>query len=310
MTRLVSESPDPDAPRLSLDSLDDLWFQVTGTLCNLTCNHCFNDSGPNNRTFDMMDAAAVRGYLEESRDYAVKEYYFTGGEPFLHPEIIPVLSDALELGPATVLTNATAFTEEELDGLGRLFEHSRYSLEVRVSLDGFTPETNDALRGEGTFEQAVEGIRGLVDRGLLPIVTATRTWDPNEDPEMLEGFRETMRDVGYEHPRIKLLPSLKIGREAERDRSYHATERVTHEMMQDFESDLLLCSNARLVTDRGVWACPILVLHEEARLGDTLEEATRPVNLGFKACYTCYRYGRLCANRPAGEYASADGNEP
>ncbi len=310
MESMVSEPPDPDAPSLRLKALDDLWFQVTGTLCNLTCSHCFNSSGPNNRTFDMMEPATVRSYLEASRDHAVREYYFTGGEPFLHPDMIPILGDALELGPATVLTNATAFTEEELDGLGRLFEASRYSLEVRVSLDGFTPETNDAIRGEGTFEQAVEGIRGLVERGLLPIVTATRTWDPQEDPEVLKGFRETMHDAGYEHPRIKLLPSLKIGREAERDRSYHATERVTHEMMKDYETDLLLCSSARLVTDRGVWACPILVLHEEARMGDTLEEAMKPVSLGFEACYTCYRFGRLCANRPAGEYVSSDGNEP
>lgn len=304
MSPLVQESPEPEAPRLPLTSLDDLWFQITGTLCNLTCRHCFNNSGPANRTFDLMETKTVRRYLEASRDHAVKEYYFTGGEPFLHPDMVEILDDALQLGPATVLTNATAFTEGELDELGRLFEERRYSLEVRVSLDGFTPETNDALRGEGTFEAAVEGIRGLVERGLLPIVTATRTWDPNRDSEMLDGFRDTMHEVGYDRPRIKLLPSLKIGREAERDRAYHATERVTHEMMKDYETDLLLCSNARLVTDRGVWACPILVLHEEARLGDTLEEAARPVSLGFEACYTCYRYGQLCANRPAGEYAS------
>lgn len=309
MQQMVTESPDRSAPSLALDSLDDLWFQITGTLCNLSCNHCFNNSGPNNRTFDTMDFDTVREYLEASREFSVKEYYFTGGEPFLHPRMIDVLAEALRRGPATVLTNATAFTPEKLDGLERLFHNHRYSLEIRVSLDGFTPETNDALRGEGTFERAVEGIRELVDRGLLPIITATRTWDPGEDPDMLEGFRETMRNIGYEHPRLKLLPSLKIGREAERDRPYHATERVTHEMMKDFDTDQLLCSSARLVTDRGVWACPILVLHEEARLGDTLEDAMQPVSLGFEACYTCYRYGELCSNRPAGEYASGDGDQ-
>jgi sulfatase maturation enzyme AslB (radical SAM superfamily) len=309
---LKQEEPDPDAPAMPLDTLDDLWFQVTGTLCNLECNHCFNNSGPNNRTFDMMDPATIESYLEESRDHAVKEYYFTGGEPFLHPDMIDILDTTLDYGPATVLTNATAFTEEELDGLAELFHGSRYSLEVRVSIDGFTPETNDPIRGEGTFEEAMDGVEGLVERGLLPIITATRTWEIDEDAEILGGFRETLADIGYDTPRIKLLPSLKIGREEDRDRGYHATEKVTHEMMKDVDNEQFLCSNSRLVTDRGIWACPILVLHAEAKVGETLEEALQPISLGFDACYTCYRFGQLCSNMPSGEYStdSSDKSNP
>lgn len=308
MSSMIDEAPHPDAPRLELSALDDLWFQVTGTLCNLRCTHCFNGSAPGNDTFGKMRADTVRDFLAESVDHGVKQYYFTGGEPFLHPKLVDLVEEALALGPTTVLTNATAFTTEELDRLGDLFHRSRYSLEIRVSLDGFTPETNDAIRGEGTFERAVEGIRALVQRGLLPIVTATRTWDVQEDPEVLGEFRQTLASAGYEHPRIKLLPSLKIGRETDRDRGYHATERVTQRMMTDFDTDQLLCSNARLVTDRGVWACPILVLHEEARLGSTLEDAHQAVSLGFNACYTCYRFGELCSNMPGGEYSNPAGS--
>lgn len=256
----------------------------------------------------MMETSTIESFLEESRDYGVKEYYFTGGEPFLHPDMVDILETSLEYGPTTVLTNATAFTEEELDQLGDLFANKSYSLEVRVSLDGFTPETNDEIRGDGTFREAMNGVRGLVDRGLLPIITATRTWEIDDDQEMLGGFKQTLADAGCDQPRIKLLPSLKIGREEDRDRGYHATEKVTHEMMKDYETDQLLCSNSRLVTDRGVWACPILVLHEEARLGDTLEDAMKPVSLGFDACYTCYRFGELCSNQPTREYSNQQRN--
>jgi molybdenum cofactor biosynthesis enzyme MoaA len=308
MQPLKTETPDEDAPSLPLSDLDDLWFQVTGTLCNLECNHCFNNSGPQNDTFGKMETSTVLNYLEDSKEYGVKEYYFTGGEPFLHPDMVPIIDRTLDMGPVTVLTNGTAFTEDELDRLGELFHDKPFSLEIRVSLDGFTPESNDAIRGEGTFHQAMDGIESLVNRGLLPIITATRTWDINEDPDVLGGFRETLSDIGYDHPRIKLLPSLKIGREEERNRSYHSTEKVTHEMMKGYETDQLLCSDARLVTDRGVWACPILVLHKEARLGDSLEEANRPVSLGFDACYTCYRFGELCSNQPTQEYSSSNGS--
>lgn len=298
---MVTTSPEEEAPRLPLQDLDTVWFQVTGTLCNLSCNHCFNESGPNNRTFDMMSIETVRETLDTARELGVREYYFTGGEPFLHPRMTDLIEETLEVGPVSVLTNGTAFTEPELDRLGELFRTSRYSLEIRVSLDGFDAESNDAIRGEGSFDAAVQGLRDLVDRGLLPIITATRTWDVQDDPEMLAGFKNLMRSVGYEHPRIKLLPSLKIGREEVRDRSYHPTEKVTHSMMKDAEVEQFLCSDARLVTERGVWACPILVLHSEARLGDTLEESLQPVSLGFDACYSCYRFGKLCSNMPATE---------
>ncbi|MFB6356356.1 MAG: radical SAM protein [bacterium] len=306
---MINEQPEPDAPSMPLDDLDVLWFQITGTLCNLTCNHCFNNSGPNNRTFDMMEFDTVRDYLEESREYGVKEYYYTGGEPFLHPEMCDILELSLEYGPTSVLTNSTAFTEEELDRLGELFHQSHYSLEVRVSIDGFSPETNDPIRGDGTFEQAMTGVEELVDRGLLPIITATRTWEIDEDPEILGGFRERLYERGYDQPRIKLLPSLKIGREEERDRGYHATEKVTHEMMKQVGNEQFICHNARLITDRGIWACPILVLHSEAKLGDSLEEAMQPISLGFDACYTCYRFGQLCSNMPSYEYSTNDEKE-
>ncbi|MDP7304031.1 MAG: radical SAM protein, partial [Pirellulaceae bacterium] len=71
------------APAIKLSHLDDLWFQVAGTLCNLTCHHCFISCSPKNETFGFMPLAEVQRRLAESVSLGVKEYYFTGGEPFL-----------------------------------------------------------------------------------------------------------------------------------------------------------------------------------------------------------------------------------
>src|SRR5206468_12995697 len=73
------------APRAYLENLDHLWFQLTGTLCNLTCTHCFISCSPDNRSFGFLDYDKVIAALEESKRRSVKEYYFTGGEPFTHP---------------------------------------------------------------------------------------------------------------------------------------------------------------------------------------------------------------------------------
>src|SRR4030095_13635709 len=80
--------PLPDGPPVALGHLDELWFQVTGTICNLKCRHCCISCSPTNYRFNYLDLETVRRLLDESVALGVKEYYFTGGEPFVHPDII------------------------------------------------------------------------------------------------------------------------------------------------------------------------------------------------------------------------------
>ena len=287
---------DANAPQVALEHLDDLWFQVGGTLCNLTCRHCFISCSPHNHAFGFLDLATVERYLDESVALGVKEYYFTGGEPFLNRDMTAILERTLQYGPATVLTNGTVFRAEWLERLRAAEDASPYSLEFRVSMDGFTAEQNDAVRGDGTFERILAGVRLLLDYGFLPILTVTRTDDEQDDGELLAGFVRLLQDNGYAHPRIKILPTLRIGAEATRQRGYLDDERVTHEMMDAYDANLLVCSHSRMVTDRGVCVCPILIDAPDARLGATLNESLRPFALKHQACHTCWQYGALCAN--------------
>jgi molybdenum cofactor biosynthesis enzyme MoaA len=285
---------DFDAPAVPLAHLDHLWFQVGGTRCNLTCHHCFISCSPTNHTFGFLDLAAVERLLEESVRLGVKEYYFTGGEPFLNKEIVPILERTLDYGPATVLTNGTVFKDADLERLHRADEASPYSLEFRLSLDGFTAAANDVLRGAGTFERILHGLRQLLAHDFLPIITVAQARE--DGAGLVDGFLQLLRDQGYRRPRLKILPILRIGAEADRQRYYYDDERVTREMMTDFDAGQLLCSHSRIATDRGVFVCPILIEAPDARLGDTLAEAHTPYPLRHHACYTCYQYGALCAN--------------
>jgi molybdenum cofactor biosynthesis enzyme MoaA len=291
---------DRPAPLVPLAHLDDLWFQVGGTLCNLECTHCFISCSPHNRSFGFLGLDTVRRALDESVRLGVKEYYFTGGEPFLNRDMVPILELTLHYGPATVLTNATLFKEEWLDRLSRAEAASPYSLEFRVSIDGFTATDNDPIRGPGSFDRALHGLRQLVAHGFLPIVTVARMRDDADDEHLVEGFVRLLRDQGYDRPRLKILPVLRLGAEAGRCRGYHADERVTPEMMAGFDQGQLLCSHSRIVTDRGVAVCPILIEAPDAHLGATLAVSLTAFALRHHACYTCYQHGALCANPSGG----------
>lgn len=288
-----------EVPTVELHALDQLWFQVAGTVCNLRCRHCFISCSPENHSFWFMTRDEVRDALESSVRLGVKEYYFTGGEPFMNREMLGILDDALALGPTTVLTNATLLPQRTVDALAKVAEASPYTLELRVSIDGVTREMNDAIRGEGAFDRAVAAVGRLAAAGFLPIVTTMQSWPDSETDHVLASFRSVLGSVGYDRARLKILPPLRIGAEAERDRGYDDFERVTPDMMADYPAELLLCSSARLVTTRGVWACPILLDYESGRLGDSLEEAAAaPARLSEQACYTCWVNGAICSNMP------------
>ncbi len=289
-------APSAEAPLVRLDHLDTLWFQVTGTICNLRCVHCFISCAPDNHSFEFLTLAEVEEWLERSGPWGVKEYYFTGGEPFMHPDLPAMLERTLERGPASVLTNGTLLPSRALAPIARSADAASYSLEMRVSLDGPSPETNDPIRGDGTFERAMDGVRKLLDAGFLPIITATQVWDPGQDEEVRQAFVARLRALGYENPRIKILPSLRIGREAERVRPYMEEERVTEAMMEAYDANQLLCASSRVVTNGGIYACPILIESPAARMGSTLEEASGPVRLAESACHTCWLHGAICSN--------------
>jgi AdoMet-dependent heme synthase len=285
-----------DNPTQELDHLDTLWFQIAGTLCNLRCNHCFISCSPENHTLGMMTLEQFLPHLQDAVRLGVKEFYFTGGEPFANPDLLKILEATLQVGPATVLTNATLFSRQVVTQLISMRDASIYSLELRVSMDGFSPETNDPLRGPGTFKRIMRGIKLLLDGGFLPIITAMRSWPMERDEVELAKFKACLTDIGYRCPRIKLLPSLKIGQEALRDRGYSEHDYITKSMMAGYDSSQLICSNSRVVSTRGVHVCPILVDQSDSILGAQLSTAKKSFELRHHACLTCYRYGALCSN--------------
>jgi molybdenum cofactor biosynthesis enzyme MoaA len=270
--------------------LDTLWFQVAGTLCNIECTHCFISSSPRNRSHGMLSLADVQARLAEARALGVREYYFTGGEPFLNRDIIPILEAALRQGPATVLTNGMLLRPEICRSVRELFDRSEYSLDIRVSLDGFDEEAHDAIRGRGVWEKVMSGLRNLAKVGLDPVITVTAAAEGVETSAGRERFLELIRRFGFAKPRLKVLSLFRIGAEASRTRGYSQSDRVP----ADADVSVLQCSSCRMVTTRGVYVCPILIEEPDARMGETLAETLRPFPLRYGACHTCWVDGVTC----------------
>lgn len=277
--------------------MDTLWFQVSGTVCNIKCEHCFISCSPTNHAHEMMSRSRIKTYLDESEKLGVKEYYFTGGEPFLNRDIWGILEDTLRIGPANVLTNGMLITDAWAERLAGLRDNSEYSLDIRISLDSFEEEGNDRIRGRGVFKRAVEGMKNLARHCFVPVITAVAVWDPAKDEQVRREFIELLATIGIKRPRLKVLPVLHIGAEVRRTAGYAENDYVTKEDFRPdlgFGPELLQCSSCRMVTSKGVYVCPILIEEDSARMGETIQETLRPFPLAYQACHTCWVDGLSC----------------
>jgi AdoMet-dependent heme synthase len=294
MDTQVKKNNNRAIPEVPLKNLETLWLQVGGTLCNLECTHCFISCGPKNDAIAMMTLSQVKERLEESEVLGVKDYYITGGEVFINPEIFEILVTILRYGPLDVLTNGTQITAAKAEKLKKIQDASDNPLRFRVSIENFEEEANDAIRGKNSYRKAVAGIKNLAQVGFKPILTITRSWEKEKDGEMELQFIEFLRINGVKQPQIKILPGFMLGKLAEKERPYNIEERVTQACFENFDITQLQCAISRIVTGEGVYVCPILVDNPKARMGNNIQETLRPFPLAHSACYTCRVTGMTC----------------
>jgi Radical SAM superfamily/4Fe-4S single cluster domain len=165
-----------------LDQLDTLWIN-TGTLCNITCRNCYIESSPSNDRLVYVTPSDILPFLDEAKAAGTREMGFTGGEPFLNPDILDLLDGALSRGFAVlVLTNAMLPMQRPKLKAGLLALHQRYGaqLTMRISLDHFTQALHEVERGDATWDKALEGVDWLNQNGFKLAVAGRTCWGETE----------------------------------------------------------------------------------------------------------------------------------
>jgi len=286
---------------VALHALDTLWFN-TGTLCNLTCRNCYIESSPRNDRLAYLTRAEVRVYLDEiTRDaLPVRTAGFTGGEPFMCPDLLPILDDALSCGlDALVLTNAMRPMMKVADGLDALRTRYGDRLRLRVSIDHYDPVQHEAERGPRTWEPTLEGLRWLAARGFA-LDVAGRLFSGQPEPAIRAGFARLFAahaiPIDASDPvRLMLFPEM--------DASVDVPEitEACWSILGKLPSSVM-CASSRMVVKRreaarpAVIACTLLPYEPEFELGATLAEASRPVSLNHPHCARfCVLGGAACS---------------
>lgn len=277
-------------------ALDELWFH-TGTACNLACPFCLEGSKPGDDRLQILRFDDVQPFIDEALDLGVKQFSFTGGEPFINKDIVRILDYALLYRPCLVLTNATEPVIRRLRQLESLRDRP-HALNFRISLDYSDAARHDAGRGEGMFAQALEGLRRLYEMGFR--VSVANQLLPGVTPEIVTArFAEVFRAAGLPEdlPRIEFPEFHRPGAQV-------TTPQITERCMTDFQTEetrrSFMCAFSKMVARSGgrmqVYACTLVDDDPDYILGQTLTEALRAsISMKHHRCYSCFKYGATCS---------------
>lgn len=138
--------------------------------CNLACGYCCSRSSPSADP-RLMPVSLAESVAAELAAGEGQEVFVTGGEPFLHPQIGPLVAAVGRWLPVTLLTNAMILDRgarrSALEGMDR----DRVTLQV--SLDSAGALLHDRNRGLGSHARAVAGIEAALDLGFTVRIAAT-----------------------------------------------------------------------------------------------------------------------------------------
>ena len=284
-----------------LEALRTLWFN-TGTLCNITCTGCYIESSPTNDRLAYLSRAEAQAYLHEARTLhpELEEIGFTGGEPFMNRDMPAMMRDALEGGyRVLVLTNAMRPMQRFEADLLQLQRDHGARITMRVSLDHYTPERHEAVRGTGSWTPAIAGLRWLARHGFTVAIAGRTLWDEGE-PALRAGYGALFATLGLaidasDPARLVLFPEMDA-----RPDVPEITESCWG-ILGKRPGDVM-CAGSRMVVKRrgaerpAVVSCTLLPYDQAFELGGTLAEAGGPVHLNHRFCAEfCVLGGASCS---------------
>ena len=280
----VKRSGLADQMKAGLDAPICLTWELTYA-CNLQCIHCLSSSGRRDpRELTTKEAEAVIDELQRMQVFYIN---IGGGEPTIRSDFWHLVDYATDHGVGVKFsTNGSRIDAT----VARKLTAMDY-VDVQISIDGADAATNDAVRGEGSFEVAQQAMKHLHDAGFTGFkisVVMTR-----HNIGQVDRFEAMAKKLDAELRLTRFRPS---GRGADSWHELHPTDTQQRQLYQwlldrpevltgdsffhlsalgEPLPGLNLCGAGRVVClidpIGDVYACPF-VLHDEFRAGSVRDQ--------------------------------------
>ncbi len=168
--------------------------------CQLKCLMCYSDSGE--AEINELSQEKILDCFGQALELGANMISLTGGEPFLRKDLPQILIKAVDIGFEGIFIPTNGLITSKI--LPKL-EKIRENITLGISLDGSTPELNNAIRMPGSYYEAIDSIKAAKELMIPTIILMTITKTNYHDvPKMLQ----LAKDLGVEQLALRrAIPS-------------------------------------------------------------------------------------------------------
>ncbi|WP_087149593.1 arsenosugar biosynthesis radical SAM (seleno)protein ArsS [Mariniblastus fucicola] len=204
---------------LIADQIEILQVNV-GKLCNMTCQHCHVDAGPD-RKVENMDRATVDACLKAIAASDISTLDLTGGAPEMNPHFKYFVSEARKLGCHVIdRCNLTILLANGFTDMPQFLADNE--VEIVASLPCYLEENADSQRGDGSFQKSIKALQILNELGygkpdsklsLTLVYNPVGASLPPSQESLEQAYREQLQQrYGIEFTRLFTITNMPISR--------------------------------------------------------------------------------------------------
>lgn len=263
------------APIYKLDELNNLFIELTEKNCNQRCSNCYINFPMSKNLKDYISLEKIREALFDTKSENIYCIYLTGAEPMMHPDFNSILRLCLRRCNVCICTNGSFLNEKKIRFLKKvedegLVNKTENQIFFKLSLAHFNELESDKVRYRGNFRQTIFALKTLSRYNFNSVLSVQNFYNLDK-AEILNEFNRIFKEQEILNTDIQIVAS-------------HPNFNDENFAKPSSKTD---CMFGRILTQKGVYACPFLANDYRGRVGSSFKDFSKTITAETDFCATC-----------------------
>ena len=258
------------APMYKLKELNNIFIEVTAKNCNQHCKNCYINFSAEKAPKDFISVDVIKQALLDTYNENIFCIYLTGAEPMTHPDFNTILRLCLRRCNVCICTNGSFLNEKKIRFLSKVESEGENQIIFNLSLVHFDETENDKIRYRGNYRQTIFALK-ILSRYNFTSVLFLQNYYKLSQTDILENFK-------------RIFSSQEIFNTDIQINNFHPDFDDENFIKQSNYTD---CMSGRILTAKGIYACPFLAGDYRGRCVSTFNDYSNCVTAESEFCATC-----------------------
>ncbi len=267
------------APVYKLEELNNLFIELTEKNCNQRCAKCYIDFPISRNIKDFISFDKIKEALNDTMQENIYCIYLTGAEPMTHPDFNSILRLCLKRCNVCICTNGSFLNEKKIRFLKKvedegLVNKTENQIFFKLSLAHFNEHESDKVRYRGNFRQTIFALKTLSRYNFNSVLSIQNFYNLDKS-EIVNEFKRIFSEQEIINTDIQITNSYPNFEDENFSKPASKTD----------------CMNGRILTQKGIYACPFLANDYRGRMGGSFKDYSKVIVAETNFCATCSKNG-------------------